>query len=100
MIANNQDETASKDHNVGRKKWLKILGFVLVAFSFSLYFVILPVPFTPFPIHIKGLIFVILVIIKDICLGLGIVILGKEYLVKYFKYLHVFDWLKEKFNKR
>jgi hypothetical protein len=39
-------------------------------------------------------------VIKDICLALGVIILGKEYLGKYLKYLHIFDWLKNKFVKR
>jgi hypothetical protein len=100
LIDYNQEDTISKDQKAGKRKWPKVLGIALVVFSFLLYFVIVPVPFTPFPVHIKGLIFVILVVIKDICLGLGVIILGKEYFGKYLKYLHIFDWLKNKFIKR
>jgi hypothetical protein len=94
----NEYESLSKNQ-VSKKKWKKILGIILVVFSFLLYFVILPVPFTPFPVHVKGIIFIVLVIIKDVCLGIGIIILGKEYLGKYLKYLHIWDWLKNKYQK-
>lgn len=99
MTAQSQAENISQDQKADKRKWPKILGIILVVLSFLLYFVIVPLPFTPFPVHIKGLIFVILVVIKDICLGLGIIILGKEFFGKYLKYLHIFDWVKSKFNK-
>lgn len=96
MIKRNRRDTNSRTINSGNKKWLKILGISLVAFSFLLYFAIALVPFTIFPVHIKGLIFLTIVIIKDVSLGLGVIILGKEFLVKYLKYISILDWFKKR----
>ena len=78
------------NRNYGHKKWLNILGIVLFVFSYVLYGGILLVPFTSFNTATKGLICTVLLILKGITWWMGVIILGKEFLSRYFKYLNIF----------
>lgn len=81
--------------NVKLKKWLRILGIILIIFSFILYAIILYIPFTPFSPATKGIICTILIITREISFWLGVVILGKEFVTRYLRYINVMPWLKK-----
>lgn len=84
-----------EDFNPGNKKWLKILGIALVAFSYVIYAAILLVPFTSLRVGTKGIICTVLFIIKEIAFWIGVIILGKAFICKYFKYLNISHWSKK-----
>jgi threonine/homoserine efflux transporter RhtA len=78
------------------KPWVKILGIALVAFSYVLYAGILLVPFTSFTVGTKGIICTVLFVLKEIFFWLGVIILGKAFIMKYFKYLNFLHWNHKK----
>lgn len=82
--------------NPDDKKWLKILGVALVTFSYVLYASILLVPFTSLKVGTKGIICTVLFILKEIAFWIGVTILGKAFLAKYFKYLNISYWTRKK----
>lgn len=96
MLAHNHKGIIINNRILGNKKWLEILGIVLVVFSFVLYASILLVPFSPFTVGTKGIICTILWILREISFWLGVIILGKKFVSKYFKYLNIFHWLNKK----
>ena len=91
-VANGETVMLVRHHNrnYGHRKWLNILGIVLFVFSYVLYGGILLVPFTSFNTATKGLICTVLLILKGITWWMGVIILGKEFLSRYFKYLNIF----------
>lgn len=83
-------------HSPDNRKWLKILGFALIAFSYILYAGLLFVPFSSFSIATKGVICTLLLIIKELSWWIGVFIVGKEFLFKYFKNISL--WTNRKQN--
>ena len=72
------------------------LGISLVVLSFILYGLILLVPFVPYPTGIKVTISSILAVLGEISFWVGGIILGKEVIARYKKYLNPFIWFKRK----
>lgn len=72
------------------------IGIALVAASFILYGSILVVPLTPFAGKTKIIIGSALAVSGEISFWVGGIILGKEVITKYRKYLNPMNWLKRK----
>jgi len=93
-------EKQTHDQNNSRPKnysaLLRKIGFFLVAASFVLYGGILIVPFTPFSGNAKIIMGSTLAVLGEISFWIGGIILGKEFVSRYKKYLNPFHWLKKK----
>lgn len=72
------------------------IGFILVAASFVLYGGILLIPFTPFSGSTKIVIGTTLAVLGEVSFWIGGIILGKEVITRYKKYLNPLHWLKKK----
>ena len=75
---------------------LSKLGICLVVLSFILYGFILLVPFIPYSTSIKVTISSVLAILGEISFWVGGIILGKEVIARYKKYMNPFSWFKRK----
>ena len=84
-------ETAKQPLSKPRK-----LGISLVILSFILYGFILLVPFIPYSTSIKVTISSVLAILGEISFWVGGIILGKEVIARYKKYISPFSWFKKK----
>ncbi len=96
MTDYNQQEpqTLAGEKPAGRPR-MKKLGLLLVALSFMLYGGILLVPFTPFATATKAAITTGLIITGEISFWLGALLLGKEIVAKYKRYLNPLQWFKK-----
>ena len=75
---------------------LRKLGIGLIVLSFILYGFILLVPFIPYSTGIKVTISSGLAILGEISFWVGGIILGKEVIARYKKYLNPFSWFRRK----
>ncbi|HBV97455.1 MAG TPA: hypothetical protein DEF36_10470 [Desulfotomaculum sp.] len=74
----------------------KKLGIALVAASFFLYGGVLLVPFTPLSTGTKIAVSAALAVSGEISFWVGGIILGREVIKKYKRYLNPLNWIKKK----
>lgn len=93
-----EKQTQDQDNSRHRKysALLRKIGIFLVAASFVLYGGILIVPFTPFSGNTKIVMGSTLAVLGEVFFWIGGIILGKEFVARYKKYLNPFHWLKKK----
>lgn len=77
-------------------RWLRRLGIFLVILSCIFYGALLLVPFVPYSPGTKVIISSALVIMGEASFWIGGIILGREFVLKYRKYLNPFNWFKKK----
>ncbi|MFZ5651752.1 MAG: transporter suffix domain-containing protein [Bacillota bacterium] len=90
-----QNEDSVNDKPSKRPILIKI-GTGLVVASFVLYGGVLLVPFTPFPGKTKIIIGTTLAVLGEATFWIGGIILGKEVVTKYKKYMNPLHWFKKK----
>lgn len=93
MEYNNEDCVNNKPL---KKPLLTKVGIGLVVASFVLYGGVLMVPFTPFPGKTKIIIGTALAVLGEATFWIGGIILGKEVVLKYKKYMNPLYWFKKK----
>jgi hypothetical protein len=76
--------------------WKKYIGYVFLASSFLSYVLALSLPLTNISIASKALLFAIFITIAEVSFVISAVILGKEYVIKYRRYLNPLNWFKKK----
>lgn len=91
-------DSRKKPQSPNNSVLLTRIGFILVAASFVFYGGILLIPFTPFSGSTKIVIGTTLAVLGEISFWVGGVILGKEVVTRYKKYLNPLNWLKKKKN--
>ncbi|MEG3070352.1 MAG: transporter suffix domain-containing protein [Candidatus Syntrophopropionicum ammoniitolerans] len=90
-----QEQQAPAGEKPVGSPWMKKLGILLVALSFVLYGGILLAPFTPFATATKAVITTGLIITGETSFWLGALLLGKEIVAKYKRYLNPLQWFKK-----
>lgn len=96
MSDRDQEEQTLKSENPAGSPWVKKIGILLVILSCVLYGGLLLVPLTPYTAGTKAVISTALVVSGEASFWLGALILGKELITKYRRYLNPVRW----FNKR
>ncbi|MEI6577733.1 MAG: transporter suffix domain-containing protein [Bacteroidota bacterium] len=71
---------------------MKRFGIILILMSGIFFGLIFAVPFLPYTIGQKGIITTVLVVCGEIAWWVGVVILGKEVVAKYKKFLDPRKW--------
>ncbi|ACV61656.1 hypothetical protein Dtox_0746 [Desulfofarcimen acetoxidans DSM 771] len=87
---NRNNQISNKKHSVELRK----SGIGLVVLSFILYGLILLIPFVSFSTGIKVTISTVLVVLGEISFWVGGIILGKEVISRYKKFLNPINWFK------
>ena len=75
---------------------MKKFGIVLILVSCLLFLLIPVVPFMPWTLSVKGIISTTLFVLGEITWWGGVVIVGKEFVVRYKNYLDPRNWFKKK----
>jgi hypothetical protein len=78
------------------KKLLTWIALILILLSGILFGLIFVVPFLPFSLSQKGIIFTALVIGMEITWWVGVAIIGKQVITKYKKYLNPCYWFSRR----
>lgn len=92
-----EEQSQSKEINQPEKRPLLFkIGIGLVVASFVFYGGVLLVPFTGFSGKVKIIIGTTLAILGEASFWIGGIILGKEVVTRYRKYLNPFQWLGKK----
>lgn len=76
------------------------IGMILFIFSFVLYGLILVVPVLPISNVARGGVVATLIIVGEIAFWVGGVLLGKELVRKYRKWLNPLNWFKKRQPKQ
>lgn len=95
MTDQNQGEMSFQEKNASKRSWLRRVGISLVILSCVLYSALLIVPFTPYTVSTKAIVSSILVVSGEVSFWLGGFILGREFVMKYRKYLNPLYWFKK-----
>ena len=74
------------------RTFIKKMGIILIIASFILYGSILLIPFTPFTSGTKVVLGTALAVAGEVSFWVGGIILGKEVVQKYKKYLNPLNW--------
>lgn len=93
MEYQNEDGVNNKS---SKRSLLTKIGIGLVVASFIFYGSVLLVPFTPFPGKTKIIIGATLAVLGEATFWIGGIILGKEVVLKYKKYMNPLYWFKKK----
>lgn len=96
MSDRGQEEPTLKKKDTAGSKWIKKMGLFLVILSCVLYGGLLLVPFTPYTTGTKAVISSALVVSGEASFWLGALILGKEIVTKYRRYLNPIRWFKKR----
>lgn len=96
MTGHNQKENTLQVKNFSNKSRTKKIGVFLVVLSCVLYGGLLLVPFTHYTVSTKAAISSALIILGESSFWLGGLILGKELVTKYRKYINPLHWFKKK----
>lgn len=94
-----QEEQILKSEKPTGIPWVKKIGVLLIILSFVLYGGLLLVPFTPYTTGTKAVISTVLIVSGEASFWLGALILGKELVKKYGKYLNPARWFKKTDNQ-
>ncbi len=78
-----------------KKTWLRTTGIVLIILSCLFYGALLVVPFTPFSLATKAVMSTTLIVLGEASFWIGGIILGREFIIKFRKYLNPFKWFKK-----
>lgn len=97
MEYQNEDGVNNKS---SKRPFLTKIGIALVVASFVFYGCVLLVPFTPFPGKTKIIMGTTLAVLGEATFWIGGIILGKEVVAKYKKYLNPLCWFKKKGDSR
>lgn len=81
--------------NEKTKNIMKRIGIFLFILSWILYGIALIVPFTPIPTNTKVILVPIFIVLGEIAFWVSCVILGKELIKRYKKYLIPANWFKK-----
>jgi hypothetical protein len=79
-----------------RGKTLTTIGIILISLSVLIYLMVFAVPFLPLTLVQKGLIVPSLIIAGEIAWWAGVVVLGKQLITRYKKYLDPRSWFSGK----
>jgi hypothetical protein len=79
-----------------KKSITQWLGLGLIVFALTFIPLLVYVPFMPLSIKKKAVLIAALVIGGQVLTGVGGILLGREILVRYHKYLNPRNWFKKK----
>ncbi|MBP7331799.1 MAG: hypothetical protein BWY65_00798 [Firmicutes bacterium ADurb.Bin373] len=93
-----QEEQTLKNEKPTGSPRLRKIGLLLIILSFVFYGGLLLVPFTPYAAGTKAVISSALVVSGEASFWLGALILGKELVSKYKRYLNPVWWFRKRDN--